>query len=155
MAVEFALVAAPFLALLIAILQTAMIFLASQVLETGVHDAARLIRTGQAQEQEFDAQQFKEAVCSEVFGLFDCMAGLKIDVRTSQSFAGTNTGKPIEDGELKDDFVFQPGVGGDIVVVRAFYEWPTVLPTLGASAANLKNGNYLLSAAATFRNEPF
>jgi len=153
--VEFALVAAPFFALLFAILQTALIFFATQVLETGVHDAARLIRTGQAQEQELNAETFKAAVCSEIFGLFDCMGGLKIDVRTYLDFAGADTGKSIVDGDFQDDLVYQPGAGGDIVVVRAFYEWPMVLPTLDSSAANLNNGNYLLSAAATFRNEPF
>ena len=48
-AVEFALVAAPFFALLIAILQTALIFLAQQVLQTATTEAARLVMTGQAQ----------------------------------------------------------------------------------------------------------
>ena len=154
-AVEFGLIAAPFFALLLAVLQTSLIFFASQVLETGVSDAARLVRTGQALEQEMDAQTFKEAVCNEVFGLFDCMGGLKVDVRTFEDFNSAQMGKAIEDGELKDDFIYDPGVGGDIVVVRAFYEWPIVFPLMGVSVADLNNGNYLLSAATTFRNEPF
>jgi Flp pilus assembly protein TadG len=155
-AVEFAMVALPFFAILFAILETALIFFAGQVLETGVADAARLIRTGQAQEQNFDKVKFKQAVCASVFALLDCDAGLKIDVRELQNFNGAQEPLPIDgSGNFTDDnFVFQPGAGGDIVLVRAFYEWPTVLPDL-VSPNNLNNGNYLLSAAATFRNEPF
>ena len=48
-AVEFALVAPPFLALLFAILELALVFFASQALETVTQDSSRLIMTGQAQ----------------------------------------------------------------------------------------------------------
>jgi Flp pilus assembly protein TadG len=48
-AVEFGIVAAPFLALMFAIMETAIVFFASQTLETAVADSARLIMTGQAQ----------------------------------------------------------------------------------------------------------
>ena len=48
-AIEFGLVAAPFLALVFAIMETAMVFFAGQALETATADSARLIMTGQAQ----------------------------------------------------------------------------------------------------------
>src|SRR3954447_13440344 len=71
-AVEFGIVAAPFLALLFAIMETALVFFAGQVLETAVADSARMIMTGQAQAQKFDAPAFKNSVCSKIGGLFDC-----------------------------------------------------------------------------------
>ena len=52
-AVEFAIVVAPFLAMLFAILETALVFFAGQTLETAVSDSARLILTGQAQTPGF------------------------------------------------------------------------------------------------------
>src|SRR5690606_2566182 len=52
-AVEFGLLALPFFTIIAAILQTSLVFLADQVLESAVHDAARAIRTGQAQEAGF------------------------------------------------------------------------------------------------------
>ena len=52
-AVEFGLVAAPFLALVFAIMETAIVFFSGQALETAVADASRLIMTGQAQTQGF------------------------------------------------------------------------------------------------------
>jgi Flp pilus assembly protein TadG len=45
-AVEFSLVAIPFLGLTFAILETALVFFAGQTLETAVTDSARLIMTG-------------------------------------------------------------------------------------------------------------
>src|ERR1043165_2856334 len=70
--VEFGIVAAPFLALMFAIMETALVFFAGQTLETAVADSARLIMTGQAQTQSFTATQFKSAVCARIGGLFDC-----------------------------------------------------------------------------------
>src|ERR1700759_1352423 len=84
-AVEFGLVAAPFLALTFAIMETAIVFFSGQALETAVADSARLIMTGQAQTQGFNQAAFKNAVCAKIFGLFDCQNGVYIDVQTFQS----------------------------------------------------------------------
>jgi Flp pilus assembly protein TadG len=149
-AIEFGLVALPF------ILETALLFLASQTLETAVSDAARLIRTGQAQQQSYDETALKTAICDRIYMLFGCTANLKIDVRTSETFDSINLEDPVEDGELKtDDFTYDDGHGGDIVVVRAFYEWPTFVKLLGQDYSNLANGKHLLAATAAFKNEPF
>src|SRR5690349_18973630 len=71
-AVEFGMVAAPFLLLVFAIMETAIVFFAGQALETAVADSARLIMTGQAQSQGFDQSAFKNQVCARVYGLFNC-----------------------------------------------------------------------------------
>jgi hypothetical protein len=61
-----------------------------------------------------------------------------------------------EDGELVvDDFDFQIGEAGDIVVVRVLYQWPVFVTQLGNNLANLPNGKHVLSATAVFKNEPF
>src|SRR6187431_2620091 len=75
-AVEFGLVAAPFLALVFAILETAFVFFAGQTLETAVADSSRLIMTGQAQSQGMNQSAFKSAVCARIYGLFDCENGV-------------------------------------------------------------------------------
>ena len=153
-AVEFALVAMPFFALLFAVLQTALIFFAGQVLESGVSEAARMIRTGQAQAQGFDQAKFKQEVCDHIFGLISCNASLNLDVRTYPSFDQVKTTK-YENGEFVEDYKYQPGVGGDIVVVRAFFEWPIIMPLMGVNQGDMDNGNLLLASAIVFRNEPF
>src|SRR5262245_33291387 len=95
-AVEFGLVAIPFFALMFAIIETGMVFFASQTLETAVADASRLIMTGQAQTQGFSQAQFKEAICSRIYGMFNCASGIQIDVRTAAAFGSTNMGRPVD-----------------------------------------------------------
>lgn len=157
-AVEFAIVAVPFFALLIAIMEVAMIFFAGQLIEAGTSEAARLIRTGQAQAQGFDEERFKDQICGNIGVLTQCSSKIKIDVRTFPDFkaASENISDPIdEDGNLVENFNFDPGLGGDIVMVRAFYEWTTITPDFSVSPGNLSNGNKLLAATVAFRNEPF
>src|SRR5205809_4553430 len=86
-AVEFGLVAAPFLALVFAIMETAIIFFSGQALETAVADSARLIMTGQAQTQGLSQSTFKNAVCAKIYGLFNCQSGVYVDVQKFSSFA--------------------------------------------------------------------
>lgn len=155
---EFGIVVFPFLALLFAIIETALVFFAGQVLETAVADSARLILTGQAQTQNLNASTFKNQVCARIFGLFDCQGGLQIDVRTYASFANAAITKPIDPNTgLLDTsgFTYQPGVAGDIVVVRLVYKWPTFVRTFGLNVSDLSDGYRLLMATAAFRNEPF
>jgi Flp pilus assembly protein TadG len=155
-AVEFGIVAAPFLALMFAIMETALVFFASQTLETAVADSARLIMTGQAQQGNFTQAQFKTAVCSKILGLFDCNAGLKIDVKTYTSFSSIGTSKPIdENGNLQTNFGYTPGNPGDIVVVRLMYEWPIYVSLLGFNLADMSGNKRLIIATAAFRNEPY
>lgn len=155
-AVEFAIVALPFFALVFAIVETALVFFASLVLDNGVAEAGRLIRTGQVQAQDLDADAFRERVCAKTAGVIKCEDGIMLDVRTYPDFGSIRFGKPIdEDGNVVEDFDYQPGAGGSIVVVRAFYEWPSFVPSLFGGEAELANGNRLLAAATTFRNEPF
>jgi Flp pilus assembly protein TadG len=155
-AVEFGLVAIPFIVLLFAILETALVFFAGQTMETAVSNAARLIRTGQAQQQALSATDFKDKICEQVMSLFDCQDGLFVEVRKFDTFDTIDLSKPIdENGKLKTDFEYSPGNGGDIVVVRAFYEWPVFVKMLGLDLSNMSDGSHLLTATTAFKNEPF
>lgn len=155
-AVEFAMVAAPFLALVFAILETAIVFFAGQVLETAAADSARLIMTGQAQKGGLSQAQFKDEVCKRVFGLFDCASGIKVDVRTYNSFASANMGKPIDaSGNVSFTPSYAPGTPGDIVVVRLMYEWPVYVSLLGLNLSDISGSKRLIMATAAFRNEPY
>src|SRR6185436_7698233 len=95
-AVEFGLVAAPFLALVFAIMETAVVFFSGQALETAVADSSRLIMTGQAQTQGLSQAAFKDAVCAKIFGLFDCQNGVYVDVKTYTSFSNVNMSSPLD-----------------------------------------------------------
>jgi len=156
-AVEFAMVAAPFLALMFAIMETALVFFASQTMETAVADSARLIMTGQAQSQNFSAAQFKTQVCNRIGGLFDCAGGLQIDVKTYTTFGSISNAKPLDaNGNLQtSSFGYQPGGPGQIVVVRLMYQWPVYASLLGFNLSDMSGSKRLIMATAAFRNEPY
>jgi len=155
-AVEFGLLALPFIALTFAILETALVYFAGQTLETAVNNSARLIRTGQAQQQGMSSTTFKQTICDQVGVMFDCTNGLWLDVETYPDFASISLTAPIQNGNLNtSNFKFTMGSGNNIVVVRAYYEWPTFSKLLGLNYSNLADGNHLLTATAAFKNEPF
>lgn len=155
-AVEFALVAPVFFALLFAIIETAIVFFAGQVLETVTQDSSRMIMTGQAQTGGFSQAQFKTYVCGKISVLFDCVNGVYVDVQSYPSFSGVSINDPIDGSK---NFVppnnYSPGGPGDIVVVRLFYQWPLVVTGLGYNISNLSGSKRLLTATAAFRNEPY
>jgi Flp pilus assembly protein TadG len=161
-AVEFGLVVIPFIGLMFAILETALVFFAGQVLETATADAGRLILTGQADTAGYDATSFKTQVCNRLLAMFDC-SKVTLDVRSAASFSAADLSPPVVDdplnpGKKKTDtsnFGYQATQPGDVVVVRVVYEWPTFVSGLGLNLSNLSNGNRLLMSTAAFRNEPF
>ena len=155
-AVEFALVAAPFIALLFAIMETAFVFFAGQALETATADASRLIMTGQAQTAKFSKADFKNEVCNRIFGLFDCANGIYIDVKSYGNAAPATPTSPVTNGQLNTaGMTYNTGGPGDIVVVSLYYEWPVYVTMLGNNLSNLNGSKRLLSATAVFRNEPY
>jgi Flp pilus assembly protein TadG len=155
-AVEFALVAAPFLALVFAIMETALVFFAGQALETAVAQSARLIMTGQAQNGNFQASDFQQKVCSYVTGLFNC-AGIMVNVQKFSSFSSVSMLNPLNsNGTFNNSSLsYSPGGPGDIIVVQLFYQWPVYVSLLGFNLSNMSGGSRLLVATASFRNEPY
>jgi len=157
-AIEFGMVAAPFLALMYAIMETALVFFAGQALETAGLDSARLIMTGQAQTQGFSQAQYKNAVCAKIYGLFNCQGGLYVDVKTYNNFSSINNSQlPVDsNGNLQtSSFGYQPGGPGDIVVVRLIYQWPVYVSLLGLNLSDSAGGNRVLMSTIAFRNEPY
>jgi len=152
-AVEFALIAVPFLALLTAMVETALVFFAGQVLQASTSEAGRLIMTGQA--QGMTASQFQQAVCDRSGGLFTC-SKLSVNVQTFGSFTSATGANPIQNGKLDTSgFGFSAGKPGQIEVVQVFYAWPLGLDLLGLNLNNVNGDSHLLAATAVFRNEPY
>lgn len=156
-AVEFALVAAPFLALVIALIQTFLVFFAQQMLESVVRQSARLVMTGQVQSANMTQAVFKQKVCDQIVILFNC-GGLMVDMQVATSWTSANTAMPTltfdASGNVTNTWQYDPGDAGDIVVLRVMYVWPVVLGPLGFNLSNLGNGNRLIMSSAAFQNEP-
>jgi Flp pilus assembly protein TadG len=155
-AVEFALVAAPFFALIIAILDLALLFVAQAALETAVEETARLVLTGQALSAGLTQSQFQQDVCNKLPSPFVC-SGVMVDLQTASTFGGAVTTAPTltySGGNVTNAWQYQIGGPGSIEVMRVMYQWPVVPGPLNLNFANLANGSYLLMATSVFRNEP-
>ena len=153
-ALEFALVAPIFFALLFAIIETALMFFASQVLETVTQNSARMILTGQAQQASYTQAQFATYVCSQIPALFSCN-NVFIDVESSPSASSVAVNNCTDASGNFITAKYTPGGAGDIVVVQLCYKWPIFVTGLGYNIANLPGSMRLLRATAAFKNEPF
>lgn len=180
--IEFALVAPVFFILLFGILETGLMFYGQFALQNATSAAARLIRTGIAQNTDYataakcgsagasggygDGQQwFAGQICCGISGILsDCADSLHVSV---QSYSGGFGGAGFASTETKDangnptglyqpvSDTYEPGNACDVVLVRATYSWPVMTPVLSFFLVNMANNDHLLVATAAFRNEPF
>jgi hypothetical protein len=113
--------------------------------------------TGQVQNQQLNQAAFQQQVCSQVVILFSC-SGLMVDMQVANSWSTANTALPTltydANGNVNNNWQFNPGNAGDIVVLRVMYSWPVFLGPLGFNLSNLANGNRLIMSSAAFQNEP-
>jgi Flp pilus assembly protein TadG len=156
-AVEFAIIAVPFLALMFSIVELGMMFVASSAIEASTVVAARQIRTGQLQAgANNNTGGFKTLICNGMtwISTADCMANLSIDVRTYTSFSGINPTPPVSGNAIdQSQLTFNSGSSCQIVLVRAFYPWTLLTPVLEPGLPNLGPNQRLLTTAIAFRNE--
>ncbi|MEM9122890.1 MAG: TadE/TadG family type IV pilus assembly protein, partial [Pseudomonadota bacterium] len=136
-AVEFALAATPFFVFLFACFESAAVFFSTSTLDNAVTEASRQIMTGEAQSQNMSAAEFKQTICDRIDLLLDC-SRLLVDVRTFENFGDANSNDPIDDdGNLQVAENFNPGDGGDAVLVSVYYRYELTIPNLTYAFANM------------------
>ncbi len=154
-AIEFALLALPFFAMLSMIIETSVIFVSTSSLDSAVAQAGRLIRTGQLQSSNMSAAAFTAIICDNLMLVSDCSSTLKVDVRNFTTFGSATFPSLIDaNGNPITTTAYQPGTAGDIVLVRAFYPWKMMSP-LSLGFDNLSGNQHLVASSVAFRNEPF
>lgn len=156
-AVEFGIIALPFIVMMFAVFELALVFTIDSSLETAVIDTGRLVRTGQAQASSMTQETFKTEVCSRMT-IFEssCNERLKVDVRVITDFA-TPPPDPMEDGEAFSEAGLGYDAGGarSLVLVSAWYSQTLFTPLLKDALSRLGDGTAWISATTAFRNEPF
>ena len=168
-AVEFAIIALPFFALLFAIIELAIIFFLNSSLESSTFEAARKIRTGT---YCGDEDSFKLEVCrgmnpgSPDSDLNVCRS--RTDVRIRQMGAGFSSSVDLNWDPAPVPVPAPPGYtppppnytatnGGETVLVAVRYRHPLTIPgelTRLANASDDTNARDIYAVSA-FRNEPF
>ena len=155
-AVEFALVAFPFIALLMVIFESAIVMFTDISLQNGVTAASRLIRTGQVQTQGMSQSAFRKILCDNVASYIDC-SKIRIDVTKSTTPVVNGVDQQTVDDKT-DPERWQTSGPSDWVLVQARYDWKLFIPQI-SMLSNYKNGQNeemrRLTAGALFRNEPY
>lgn len=132
-------------------------FFGRTALMNSVQDAARLIRTGQAQTGGMKQADFKTQVCDGISALLDC-GNLTVDVQSYPAgFSAGGLPSPLDSsGNLKSG-QNNYNIGGpcDVVVVRAFYKYTFKTPLISPLFGSGGNKFSYLTAAAAIRNEPY
>ena len=155
--IEFVLVAIPFLIIIFAILEFSFMFLGERIIHVAIHDASRMLKTGQIQQVSHDEEAFRNVVCDEtLLRLFDC-DNLHIDVREVPLF-GTPPPTTFQDDGTIDtsSFVYDPGGPSALNLIQFYYEWPLFVNWAGFGVtAWAGNENALLGTTRAYMNEPF
>ncbi|MEP1206880.1 MAG: TadE/TadG family type IV pilus assembly protein [Rhizobiaceae bacterium] len=163
-AVEFALVSIPFFLILFSILEQGFYFLGNRLIDAGVNQISREVKTRQITADNTSEAQFKIALCAKtLMAIFDCEK-LSIDVRTIASFEVPAEPPVLDNGDLDTSgFGFAPGGRSTINVIRAYYDWPTILDWGNIAQAGWggitgegmgTNGFRRIVGSAAFLNEP-
>ena len=180
-AMEFAILALPFLMLLFGILELAIVFFASAALDHGTSQAARLVRTNQIDSSASKAERleaFRTAICANMAVFKDCETRLIIDLKVNS--ANSNTFVPgllpkpapynpdfdreayekaLADGDTPPEAPpseeFDVAGADATVVLRAQYVHQLTIPAFFTRLANDANNTRRLTSITAFKNEPF
>ncbi len=163
--VEFALLAAPFLLLLVSVIEFGALLHAEASLQHATEKAGRLIRTGQvisnSGESLMSADAFINRLCSDAPALSDCQKSLSLDVRSEDSFAALSSSMPtpvdLGPGEAGGASVihFSPGGASAATSLVVTYDWKLSLTAIAPIGNAHEGKTYRLQAVSVFRNEPF
>jgi Flp pilus assembly protein TadG len=157
-AVEFALVAPVFLAMLIATLETTLFLFAQQNLQTAAVQAGRIFMTGKAQNSGTTQSQFQSTICPMVQTLFNCN-NLMVNVQSYSDFASASASAPTltynGQGQVTNSWSYSPGTPGQVMVVQLIYQWPVVSGPLGFLLSNLPGSAIEMMGVTAFRIEPY
>ncbi|WP_274423808.1 TadE/TadG family type IV pilus assembly protein [Chelativorans sp. YIM 93263] len=153
-AVEFAILAFPFLLLLFAILELCIVFAAQQLMANATDDLARQFRTGQIKPDDINETEFRTMVCSRLGMLFpgDCPE-LVIDLQSKDTFA--EAAAIFNQEGIPASPQFDPGEALSKNVLRVYYRWPVLTDIMRERISNLGDGKTLLFTTHTWQNEPY
>ena len=156
-ALEFAIVGPIFLMLLLAIFELGVMVFVQSVLDGSAREAARLIRTGQAQASGNAQTDFQTALCTAMSAIVGC-SNIIYQAQTfaSWSTAQTTVNQPpqrTKSGQLVSGG-FAAGNCGSIVVVQVSYNYPFFTKWIGSLLGGSTNSAFLMSTVV-FQNEPF
>ena len=162
-AVEFAMVAPVFFLMVGVIMETGLMLFTEYALQTSVQEAARIVRTGQAQTAAMTLSQFKVKLCNIAGTLIDCNGKVNVYMTSAAtSFQTLNTTMPsyLNVGAKADGTPnpksFSCGAPGTPVALIATYDWEFAIPYFMSFFGNFAGDTKRrMAGVAIFKNEPY
>lgn len=166
-AIEFALLALPFLLIVFASLETFIAFSAEQLFANANETMARKIRTGQIT-SAMSKEDYRKAFCEEIKLLMPCSATeakteskLYIHVEKFDDYSAITPTVAIVESNLDTaSFKFAPGGRKSINIVRAYYRWDIITDLVRPMITSIKttdglSRSYLMVATTIVQNEDY
>ncbi|MFA5901932.1 MAG: TadE/TadG family type IV pilus assembly protein [Hyphomicrobium sp.] len=170
-AIEFAMIALPFLLFILGVIGYGLYFFTNSSLEYGVETAARKIRTGEInsagaarEDNQMTVGEFRKLVCDSAGPAIDC-SKLNVIVQHGDDWSeispqactdskGAMSGATGQTGDILANYA---GAASSVVLVTLCYEWDLAanfsLVKLGSRPDG--SGPAILQAAAAFKSEPY
>ena len=168
-AVEFAIIATPFIFMIFCIIEVGIYFMVQVTLDNATAAAARELRTGQVvadgSTDKTGQQSFMTLVCNNMSWLqAQCQSGvgsstgtqyLVVDVRQLGTFSSSPSNPTLSGGGGQaSGTCFYSGSAGSAVEMRAYYRWQLLTPYLMQAMQTFAGGIAELEATEVFQIEP-
>jgi len=161
-AVEFALIAPVFFALMFGIIETGWLMIKISLVDNAVEAVGRDIYTGAAvSDATITQDSLKTQICNMVPIVKDCEQNIALEVTTITGFdsiptSGT-TCRDSSDSAIQPKATYSPGSGSSTSFVRVCVTTGVLAPFIGAGMNLTKNanGNFEIISMIAFANEPF
>jgi Flp pilus assembly protein TadG len=166
-AIEFAIVAMPFLLLLFGIMSVCLYYFANFSIENAAWQAARGIRTGQLQQSlgiyagavtnEDRKNAFKKALCDKAPTFLDCNSKAVVIVQSNANFGGIAAPSCATNGVLIEQSAapFDAGAASAVVLITVCYPWTAGSKLPFFKIGHLQDGAVLMQASVALRSEPY
>ena len=154
-AIEFSLMAIPYVMLTMGIIEVSLMYASASLLEGATSKAARLVRTGQIQQAAGDPEAiFRDAICSYTTALIQC-DDVQIEVVPIDSFADYSNYEATydEDGNLVPQG-FDAGGSNDEILIRAVYQYKMMTPFVGQILSGATGSRRFVSTIV-LQTEPY
>lgn len=153
-AVEFAMVALPFILTIISVLEAGLFFYKATLLDTAAYDASRIVRTGEISTMGDAETAFRAILCDRVV-LVAC-DDIVVEMLDYNDFASAVDDPPTYDDD--DNLVssgFSAGGANNTMVGRVAYEFSFMTPLIGTLITGSPSTSVTLTSTVIFRNEPY
>lgn len=156
-AVEFAIVGVPFVFTLVGLVEVSLMYAANSLLQDSTASAARLIRTGQVQQDTTDPEAvFHDELCRVASSFIDCNSVQYEVVALDGGFGDAEGNTPTfdENGNLLSQG-FNPGGVNDVVLIRTVYRYPLMTPFIGPILADGPGQTKFMMTTMVLQTEPY